>query len=474
MSDGNTTYAKTLAIHGLRGFGRREELRLAVPSGSAGSGLTILVGPNGGGKSTIVEAVRAISSTTSVGFSVGRRNMEAKSEVSIEVSLEDETRHQLRTIERGSTTERTPSSGFDPPWYTVPGRRLFNPLFGRGEYDVSTYLTNQDPTDTRGGRINEFAARMSYALNRKKGEFNSVLGQIIDPVPDWTIDLNDGGQYYISVKEGTNSHSSEGLGEGIVSLLFVVDALYESVPGQLVAIDEPELSLHPPLQRRLLRVLADYGRTLQVVYATHSPYLVEFDHIINGAEVARIHKRDGSSTISQVSRDTVEQLKGFLSNANNPHVLGTNAREAFFQEDGLVLLEGQEDVVYFSDVLNELVERQKVTRKQADVIQERLFGWGVGGAGNMKFVATLLWELGFERVFGILDANEKDRLGDLRSVCRDYRFDAIPADDIRTKPRQPVRQEVHGLLDGDRKIRAEYLEATSEILDRVGEYLRPL
>jgi len=471
MNSVSKSYAKSLSILGLRGFSSKEELRFAVPNGNTGSGLTILVGPNGGGKSTILEALRAISSTQGVSFSEGRRNREADSEVSIAVCLRDGTLHELRTIHGGSATERTPSSAFELPWYTVPGRRLFDPIFGRGEYDVTSYLRNQDPTSTRRGQNNEFAARMSHALNRKREEFNAVLEEVVTPAPDWTIELNDGDQYYIRVKEGVNSHSSEGLGEGIVSVLFVVDALYESVPGQLIAIDEPELSLHPPLQRRLLKVLARYAEEVQIVYATHSPYLVDFDHIINGAEVARVHRVQGSSRISQLSRATAGQLAGLLMNVNNPHILGTNAREALFQEDGLVLVEGQEDVTHFPLILTDLVEQQRLSQAQTAVLEESLFGWGVGGAGNMKVIATLLLELGFDKVVGILDANEIGKLDELRGVCERYLFDAIPADDVRTKDSQAARKEVQGLLDEGKKIRKDYLDETTELFSRVGSYL---
>ena len=54
---------KSLTIKGLRGFSKPEKLRLAEPTGKVGSGLTILVGPNNGGKSTIIEAFGAVFSS---------------------------------------------------------------------------------------------------------------------------------------------------------------------------------------------------------------------------------------------------------------------------------------------------------------------------------------------------------------------------------------------------------------------------
>jgi predicted ATPase len=67
----------------------------------------------------------------------------------------------------------------------------------------------------------------------------------LNPVPSWYIERADNGQYYLKFKSGDSFHTSEGLGEGFISLLFIVDALYDSEPGQTVVIDEPELSLQP-------------------------------------------------------------------------------------------------------------------------------------------------------------------------------------------------------------------------------------
>ena len=143
----------------------------------------------------------------------------------------------------------------------------------------------------------------------------------MNPSLSWMIDQSDQGQYYLQANNDNHFHNSDGLGEGIISLIFIVDALYDSKPDGMIVIDEPELSLHPAYQRRLARLFADYAKDRQIVYATHSPYFVDFTHILNGAEIARVHKRDGGSSISQLSRSTAAQLRGFLTDHHNPHTL---------------------------------------------------------------------------------------------------------------------------------------------------------
>ncbi len=50
-----------VAINGFRGFATEQSLGFAIPDGvRSGSGMTVLVGPNGGGKSSVVELIAHI------------------------------------------------------------------------------------------------------------------------------------------------------------------------------------------------------------------------------------------------------------------------------------------------------------------------------------------------------------------------------------------------------------------------------
>ena len=268
---------------------------------------------------------------------------------------------ELRTVDAGgSQTIREPAA---PPrnCYVLPSRRFFNPYFGMGQQDREEYVRNHGLPSTRSSATDDFSQRLFNALQHRDN-FNSVLQQVVNPAPIWTIDQSDQGQYYLKIDSHGHYHNSDGLGEGIVSLLFIIDALYDSHDGDLIVIDEPELSLHPAYQRRLATLLADYARNRQIVLATHSPYFADFEHVLNDAEVARVHERGGSSVISQLDRETAELFEGLLRDSHNPHVLGLDAREIFFQSDGVVVVEGQEDVVHYPKILDDLA---RIHRRRA-------------------------------------------------------------------------------------------------------------
>ena len=273
-----------------------------------------------------------------------------------------------------------------------------------------------------------------------------------------------GDEHYLKVNEFGHYHNSDGLGEGIVSLLLICVALFDSEKEKIIVIDEPELSLHPTIQRRLVHLLADYAADRQIVYATHSPYFVDFEHILKGAEIARVHKNDGASTISQLTGATVCRLSGFLKDINNPHVLGVEAREALFQDDGVVVVEGQDDVVLYPCVLDQLVKKAKFPEEMARQLKERFFGWGAGGADKIKIIVSLLRDLGFERVTGLVDKNKASRVSELESEFPNYFFYSILAEDIRTK----TEPSVCGLLDEQYELRSKFMAHTKDLFEKVG------
>ncbi|MXY92323.1 MAG: ATP-binding protein [Caldilineaceae bacterium SB0670_bin_27] len=460
-----------LDIIGFRGFAQEQTLRFAQPNGEDGSGLTVLVGPNSGGKSTIVESVQAFSGRN-VSFSEGKRNKAAGDRVMIRLEEESGKTQVLRTVDTGgSMTIREPEGGKE--CYVLPSRRFFSPYFGLGgDTSRQGYLSNRRVPANRSNSIGDFAERRLFAALKRREEFDTVLGHVMDPVPDWTIDQSDEGNYYVKLNSAGQFHNSDGMGEGIVSLLFIVDALYDSSPEDLIVIDEPELSLHPVYQRRLAPLFAKYAKDRQIVLATHSPYFVDFEHILNGAEVARVHKNLGGCVISQLTRESTNQLEGLLKNRNNPHLLGLEAREAFFQEDGVIVVEGQEDVVYYSDVFDQLVDKGNLSSKNAKLTKEHFFGWGAGGAGNIEKIVPIFYDLGFEKVVAVFDQNERGRICDLQKKYPGYLFRAIPADDIRTKEERNVNA-ARGLLDEEYRIRPEFKTDTARLFNDICVYLQP-
>lgn len=454
---------EALTIYGLRGFETPQTLRLAEPTGAEGSGLTILVGPNNGGKSTVVEAFRALAlEDNPPSFTEGKRNKAAGDRVSISVTLGgDSTRTLATTTAGGSETQWTQSEDAPdmPIVFVLPSRRYFNPYFSKGGWGREAYIRHAGLPSQRGQPLDNFSHRLFHALDNRK-TFDSILGRVLNPVPDWTIDQADQGQYYLKILLPDSYHNSDGMGEGLVSLLFIIDALHDSEPGDVIVIDEPELSLHPSLQKKLADLLADFAKSRQIVYATHSPRFVQISSLQNGGQLARLCRGADGCEIFQLSASSSGGLPSLVSNINNPHILGLAAREAFFLQDYVVLVEGQEDVVIYDLILESL---------GVDIGGE-FFGWGVGGAGNMMTVCDLLEGLGFRKVVGLLDGDKNELIPSLRERFPTFLFRAIPADDVRCKAARPAQAAKNGLTDSSGKLKAIYVEPMREIFSSTNEY----
>lgn len=467
----SSVYFQRIQVGGLRGFATDERLQLAIPNGRAGSGLTIVVGSNNAGKSTVWEAFDAIArgQRQSVSFSEGRRNRAYGDLVNLELMRLDGSGYKLHsTAAGGSETEfkRVLSvSGAEPSdIVVVPSRRQFQAFFGRGYNpgrdwmsQVGEYVRNQS-RDSFTGRL--FALHQDAA---NRSIFNNLMTEVVGHPVDWTIDQSDQGQLFLKFRDPSGaSHTSDGLGDGMTSLLFILDSLYDSSPESLVVIDEPELSLHPQFIRRLSMLIARYATDRQIVVFTHSPTFISWPGVDAGAEIARVYKSSGSSHIAQPSRPILEKVvRTALGNLFNPHVLGLDANEVFFLEDGVVLLEGQEDVIYLPRAVEQLGESMPGS----------VFGWGAGGAQNIGTVMELLQEMGFESVAAVLDNNVPDTVAELRDRFPSFKVLEIPAEDVRTKPSTPAKPEKHGLLAPGGTVRPELVDDLRARVLELRDYL---
>ena len=220
---------------------------------------------------------------------------------------------------------------------------------------------------------------------------------------------------------------------------------------------------------RLACLLAEYARDRQIVYATHSPYFVDFDYILNGAEVARVHKEGKGCLIDQLRRKSANELKGLLSDSHNPHVLGLNAREALFLQDGVIVVEGQDDVVHYPKILDQLVTEDLLGDEIAVYLKERFFGWGAGGAEKIEKILAVLRDLGFKRVAAILDNNKRCLIPDLEIHFPNCFFRSIPADDVRSKDDTSIK----GLLDENYDLRPGFKTDTARLFQCIYERLQP-
>lgn len=437
-------------IQGYRGFQSPGQVEFAAPNGKYGSGLTILTGPNNSGKSTVLECLKIRSQHNSASFTSGTRNRTTDHvEIRYIVNGKEES---LVSAKKGGS--ETVSKDVDPneKIFVLQSRRAFNPYFSKGEASRDNYV-QQGVSSQRSPQLSGFEYRL-FTILKNQDAFNVLLKEVLGYLPTWNIDQNDQGQYFLKFFNGQHSHSSDGMGEGVVSVFSIVDSLYDSKPGDVIVIDEPELSLHPSLQKRLSSLIGRFSSDRQIVLSTHSPYFVDLYAMGHGANLVRVVTGESGTQIHQLGISGKAAIAKLCSaNLYNPHVFGLDAKELFFLEDRIILTEGQEDVLLYP----------KVALQLGIALPGSFFGWGAGGAANIKYLCQILHDLGFKKVAAIFDGDKVDTARELEKSFKEYVFLCIPALDIRTKKARKATDAVDGLLDENLTLKTVFVPPLTEL-----------
>jgi predicted ATP-dependent endonuclease of OLD family len=136
-----------------------------------------------------------------------------------------------------------------------------------------------------------------------------------------------------------------------------------SVPSLIIAIEEPELYLHPSRSRYLSEIFLDLSREKingtmnQIIYATHSPYFVDLDRFDQIRLVRKVECNEADIPESSVTQFSLEEAAIELSaiTEKNPDeftdisfmarsipIMNIIANEGFFA-DKIVVVEGTSD-----------------------------------------------------------------------------------------------------------------------------------
>lgn len=435
--------------------------KFAIPNEIEGSGLTILTGANNSGKTSIIEALRCFNGNYSKNegpsFNENQRNTSTKGIVEINIKEHDGTECTIKTKYGGSRTEKS-NGNFCPHYYTVQSRRSISYEFSRANVAKEFYVDNSMNFSKRDHMLNNFNQRI-FEIEDYSDEFNQLFWDILGYKLEWVIDQHETEKYYLKCKVGDQAHTGEGLGDGCWSVFVISAALFDSKPNDVIVIDEPELSLHPAVQKRLMKKILEYSKTRQIILSTHSPYFISWDAIINGGILIRVVNKNNRTECYCTDSSFQNKCRKIKNDLNNPHLLGLDSNEVFFLEDNIVLVEGQEDVVIYQKILNQLKIDVKGT----------FFGWGAGGADRMKHFLTLFKILGYKHVVAILDGDKNETAEILKSSFPEYKIELISCSDIRDKESRSMPSK-EGITASDGRLKPQYECEMKQLFNSIVDY----
>lgn len=173
-------------------------------------------------------------------------------------------------------------------------------------------------------------------------------------------------------------------------------------PGDVILVDEPGMYLHPKAQQEMRDILNDESENNQIIYTTHSPYLIDSDNI-SQLRLVEKHSTTDANKYNEISKikekihdsKSADTLKPIVDAIG--YSLGS---ELNLQEHKVLICEGVSDYYYV---------------KALELLMDQSLGCKVthaNGCGNIGRIASLFLGLGIADIFALVDsdtAGEKER-----------------------------------------------------------------
>lgn len=164
-------------------------------------------------------------------------------------------------------------------------------------------------------------------------------------------------------------------------LVFLVESQDEHKDAILL-LDEPGLSLHPLAQRDLSDFFESLSETNQILYTTHSPFLVDADMLERARKV--YVSDDGTTKASADLRRGFEDPRKSGATYAIYSALNMSVAESVLYGCQAVIVEGPSDQHYLSAIKTLLVAAGRIKPKRELVFTP------AHGAGNAKVIASIL------------------------------------------------------------------------------------
>jgi len=224
---------------------------------------------------------------------------------------------------------------------------------------------------------------------KHKKDVNIVINK--DYEKFWTQDITnlsvdwDSSDLYFWIEEDgylyEPSLRSKGMQWHLAFYIKVSARANEDVPN-IILIDEPGLFLHAKAQEDILRLLEDSAKEVQLIFSTHSPYLLEADKL-NRIRLIHRTKKAGTKIENKVhALADKETLTPIMTAIGLELSVGITALDKINN----VVVEGPSDL-YYLNAFKKILGKDSVNF---------IFG---GGAGNMPVVGTILHGWGGKVVY---------------------------------------------------------------------------
>jgi len=150
------------------------------------------------------------------------------------------------------------------------------------------------------------------------------------------------------IRELSEKRYFESLGKGIHQILIILTHLLQLKENYTLMIEEPELFIHPQLQKNLYGIIQRFLPFHQIFITTHSPFILN-SHDDNSS-IHQIVKLNNASSVKNVKKSKLTEVI---------QELGVRPSD-ILMNNGFLLVEGERDIRLFKKLFKEIIKKKHI------------------------------------------------------------------------------------------------------------------
>ena len=214
-------------------------------------------------------------------------------------------------------------------------------------------------------------------------------------------------------------------------LVFLVEASGEHA-NSILLLDEPGMQFHGTAQQKTVEFLNKISHDNQLLYTTHSPFMIDGDHLEN---VKIVYEDEDNFGATKVSDDVWPQDKDSLFPLQAG--LGYSLAQTLFYSKYQLVVEGLTDYCLLK-AMNELLSQQKMVTLNQDIVISP-----AGGTKHMMPLASMLISNDV-KIIVLLDGDEQG-IQKAKSIKEKLTVNSIIVDNFTGKE----KSEIEDFFDGE-------------------------
>ncbi len=160
-----------------------------------------------------------------------------------------------------------------------------------------------------------------------------------------SVSASDGIMSRPFITELTEKRYFENLGKGLHQILIILTHLLQLEENYTLLIEEPELFIHPQLQKILYRIIQRFLPFHQIFITTHSPFILNSHD--EKSSIHQIIKVNDASLVKNIKKDELVDVI---------QELGVRPSD-ILMNNGFLLVEGERDIRLFKKIFKEVIKK---------------------------------------------------------------------------------------------------------------------